>query len=149
MEVASGERGEAPNDGGDFRRPEASANRIYRKGETFMAHLNPLEKEFLIRQFKLNGRIKLSDFCTLNNVSDAAFRKWLRQYEEGGLEGLARADAEIREVLPEGIDRTEEAYKREILRLRIENERLKKSYAVQMNEAGEREYVRLREKSSK
>ena len=99
-----------------------------------MAHLNPLEKEFLIRQFKLNGRIKLSDFCTLNNVSDAAFRKWLRQYEEGGLEGLARADAEIREVLPEGIDRTEEAYKREILRLRIENERLKKSYAVQMNE---------------
>ena len=139
MEVASGERGEAPNDGGDFRRPEASANRIYRKGETFMAHLNPLEKEFLI----------LSDFCTLNNVSDAAFRKWLRQYEEGGLEGLARADSEIREVLPEGIDRTEEAYKREILRLRIENERLKKSYAVQMNEAGEREYVRLREKSSK
>ena len=138
MEVASGERGEAPNDGGDFRRPEASANRIYRKGETFMAHLNPLEKEFLIRQFKLNGRIKLSDFCTLNNVSDAAFRKWLRQYEEGGLEGLARADAEIREVLPEGIDRTD-----------IENERLKKSYAVQMNEAGEQEYVRLREKSSK
>ena len=109
-----------------------------------MAHLNPLEKEFLIRQFKLNGRIKLSDFCTLNNVSDAAFRKWLKQYEEGGLEGLARADAEIREVLPEGIDRTEEAYKREILRLR-----LKKSYAVQMNEAGEQEYVRLREKSSK
>ena len=77
------------------------------------------------------------------------FRKWLKQYEEGGLEGLARADAEIREVLPEGIDRTEEAYKREILRLRIENERLKKSYAVQMNEAGEQEYVRLREKSSK
>ena len=72
-----------------------------------MAHLNPLEKEFLIRQFKLNGR-------------------WLKQYEEGGLEGLVRADAEIREVLPEGIDRTEEAYKREILRLRIENERLKK-----------------------
>ena len=142
MEVVSGEKGEAPNDGGDFRRPEAGANRIYRKGET-------LEKEFLIRQFKLNGRIKLSDFCTLNNVSDAAFRKWLRQYEEGGLEGLARADSEIREVLPEGIDRTEEAYKREILRLRIENERLKKSYAVQMNEAGEREYVRLREKSSK
>lgn len=126
MEVASGERGEAPSGGGDFRRPEASASPIYRKGGTFMAHLNPLEKEFLIRQFKLNGRIKLSDFCTLNKVSDAAFRKWLRQYEEGGLEGLARADAEIREVLPEGIDRTEEAYKREILRLRIENERLKK-----------------------
>lgn len=115
----------------------------------FMAHLNPLEKEFLIRQFRLNGRIKLSDFCTMHNVSDTAFRKWLKQYEEGGLEGLSRADVEIKEVLPEGIDRTEEAYKREILRLRIENERLKKSYAVQMNETGEPEYIRLKEKSLK
>lgn len=114
-----------------------------------MAHLNPLEKEFLIRQFKSNCRIKLSDFCNSDNVSEAAFRKWLKQYELGGLEGLARADTAIRDVLPEGIDRTEEAYKREILRLRIENERLKKNYAVQMNEAGEREYVRLKEKSSK
>ena len=114
-----------------------------------MAHLNPLEKEFLIRQFKQNGRIKLSDFCDLRNVSNTAFRKWLKQYEEGGIEGLARADAEIKEVLPEGIDRTEEAYKREILRLRIENERLKKNYAVQMNEAGELEYVRLKQKSLK
>ena len=104
-------------------------------------HLNPLEKEFLIRQFKSNRRIRLSDFCTANHVSDAAFRKWLQ--------GLARADMEIGEVLPEGIDRTEEAYKREILKLRIENERLKKNYAVQTNEAGEQEYVRLREKSSK
>lgn len=112
-------------------------------------HLNPLEKEFLIRQFKSNRRIKLSDFCTANHVSDAAFRKWLQQYNEGGLEGLARADMEIKEVLPEGIDRTEEAYKREILKLRIENERLKKNYAVQINEAGEQVYVRLREKSSK
>lgn len=82
-------------------------------------------------------------------MSDAAFRKWLKQYEEGGLEGLARADSEFKEVLPDGLDRTEEAYKREILRLRIENERLKKSYAVQMNEAGEQEYVRLKEKNSK
>ena len=112
-------------------------------------HLNPLEKEFLIRKYKENFRIKLPDFCRVNNVSDAAFRRWLKQYEEGGLEGLARADAEIQEILPEGVDRTEESYKREIMRLRIENERLKKNYAVQTNEAGEREYVRLREKSSK
>lgn len=91
-----------------------------------MAHLNPSEKEFLIRQFMLNDQVKLRDFCALHKVSDAAFRKWLKQYEEGGLEGLARADSEIKEVLPEGVDRTEESYKREILRLRIENERLKK-----------------------
>ena len=112
-------------------------------------HLNPLEKEFLIRQYRSNPRIKLSDFCDANHVSDGAFKKWLKQYEEGGLEGLARADAEIRDVLPEGIDRTEEAYKREILKLRIENERLKKNYTVRTNEAGEQEYVRLRPKNLK
>ena len=112
-------------------------------------HLNPLEKEFLIRQYKGNPRIKLSDFCDANHVSDSAFKKWMKQYDEGGLEGLARADAEIGDVLPEGIDRTEEAYKREILKLRIENERLKKNYTVRTNEAGEQEYVRLKPKNLK
>lgn len=112
-------------------------------------HLNPLEKEFLIRQYKGNLKIKLSDFCDANHVSDSAFKKWVKQYDEGGLEGLARADAEIGDVLPAGIDRTEEAYKREILKLRIENERLKKNYTVRRNEAGEQEYVRLKPKNLK
>ena len=121
-----------------------------RKGETTMArHLNPLEKEFLIRRYRSNGRISIQDFCGSNGITVTSLRKWMKQYDEGGLEGLARADAEIREVLPEGVDRTEESYKREILKLRIENERLKKSYAVQTNADGEREYVRLRPRSSK
>lgn len=90
-------------------------------------HLNPLGKEFLIRQYKSNSRVKLRDFCETNRISDDAFKKWLKQYEEGGLEGLVRADAEIGDVLPEGIDRTEEAYKQELLKMRIENERLKKT----------------------
>jgi transposase-like protein len=111
-------------------------------------HFNPLEKEFLIRNYRSNTRIKVGDFCDANNVSDGAFKKWLKQYDEGGLEGLARADVEIREVLPEGIDRTEESYKREILKLRIENERLKKNYTVRTNVNGEQEFVRLKAKNS-
>lgn len=112
-------------------------------------HLNPLEKEFLIKKFKTNHTVKLSEFCEANGVSDTAMRKWIKQYETDGIEGLARADAEIKGILPEGIDRTEEAYKKEILKLRIENERLKKNYTVRMNEAGEQEYVRLKPKNSK
>ena len=112
-------------------------------------HLNPLEKEFLIRQYKSNPTVKLRDFCESVCVSDTAFKKWLKQYDECGIEGLARADAEIKEILPEGIDRTEEAYKKEILKLRIENERLKKNHTVRTNEAGEQEYVRLKPKNSK
>ncbi|MBS5089063.1 helix-turn-helix domain-containing protein [Oscillospiraceae bacterium CLA-AA-H250] len=112
-------------------------------------HLNPLEKEFLIRQYKSNYRIKMRDFCEANRISTGAFQKWIKQYDEGGLEGLARADSEIKDVLPEGIDRTEESYKREILKLRIENERLKKNYVVQTTDTGEQEFIRLRPKNSK
>lgn len=111
-------------------------------------HKNPLEKEFLIRHYK-SSNLKMSDFCDRNGISVGAFQKWIKQYDEDGIDGLARADAEIRNVLPEGIDRTEEVYKREILKLRIENERLKKNYIVQTNEAGEQEYVRLKPKNLK
>ncbi len=111
-------------------------------------HLNSLQKEFLIHNYK-SGNVKLSDFCTANNVSDSAFKKWLKQYDEAGLAGLARADAETADVFPEGIDKSEEALKREILKLRIENERLKKNYTVRVNEYGQTEYVPLKTKNSK
>ncbi len=114
-----------------------------------MSHLNPLEKEVLIKRYKGNQTIKMQDFCTTNNVSISAFKKWLKQYEENGLEGLARADNKMLDVLPEGINRTEEAYKREILKLRIENERLKKNYMIQEKKDGTLEYIRLKPKNSK
>ena len=89
-------------------------------------HLNPLEKELLIRQFKGNDRVTLYEFCTANNISMNSFRPWVKQNESGGLATLARQDKTLPEVFPESFIRTEENYKREILRLRIENERLKK-----------------------
>ena len=79
-----------------------------------MSHLNPLEKEVLIKRYRSNAKIRIQDFCITNNVSVSAFKKWLKQYEEDGIEGLARADKTTLEVLPEGIDRTEEAYKRAV-----------------------------------
>ena len=112
-------------------------------------HLDPLEKEFLIKRFKASPEMKIREFADTVGVSDTAFRKWLKQYDEQGIEGLARADAELGDVLPEGVDRTEENYKREILKLRIENERLKKNYTVKTLENGEQVYVPLRPKNSK
>ena len=111
-----------------------------RKESTFIMakHFNPLEKEFLIHQYKNNPSIQLSDFCEIHQISESAFRKWRKQYEEFGLNGLARADAEIGSVLPEGINPTEEAYKREILKLRIENERLKKTIQYRRTRMGNR-----------
>lgn len=112
-------------------------------------HLNPLEKEFLIKRYKSNMTIKLRDFCINNDISITAFKKWIKQYEEGGIEGLARADSTIPDILPEGIDRTEESYKKEIMKLRIENERLKKNYIAQKKKDGTQEYIRLKPKNTK
>ena len=112
-------------------------------------HLEPLEKEFLIKRFKASPEVKLNDFCESVGVSNTAFKKWLKQYDEQGIEGLARADSVVPDVLPEGFDRTEENYKREILKLRIENERLKKNYIVKILENGEQVYVHLKPKNSK
>ena len=141
--------GVAPNEGGNNRKHKGDTSPLHLKGETFMAkHLNPLEKEFLIHRYK-SSRRTAKEFCAMNNITEGSLKKWMKQYEEGGLEGLARADSGIRNIIPDGFDRTEESYKREILKLRIENERLKKNYAVQMNEDGEPEYVRLKEKSTK
>ncbi len=111
-------------------------------------HLDPLQKEFLIRRFRSNPEINVREYCYANNVSVGAFKNWLKQYETGGLEGLARADSTTPDVLPEGIDRTEENYKREILKLRIENERLKKNYIVERQEDGNLVYIPLKPKNS-
>lgn len=110
-------------------------------------HLDPLQKEFLIRTYR-GGNTKINDFCEANNISVGAFKNWLKQYTAGGLEGLARSDSKTADVLPEGFDRTEENYKREILKLRIENERLKKNYCVERKESGETAYIPLRPKNT-
>ena len=117
--------------------------------EVYMGkQLSPLEKEFLIKTYRAKTEEKLSDFCEMNDVSETSMRKWMKQYEEGGLKGLSRA-GEMGDVLPAGIDRTEENYKREILKLRIEIERLKKNYTVQKTEDGRTVFIRLSPKSSK
>lgn len=112
-------------------------------------HLNPLQKEFLIHQYKANPAIGLKEFCRVNNLTEPSMRKWMKQYDEGGLAGLARADAETADVFPEGVTPSEEALKREVLRLRIENERLKKNYIVRKTAGGKTEYCRLKPKNTK
>lgn len=109
---------------------------------------NPLEKEFMIRIYKNNPGIKIALFCNTHNISVTAFNRWLAQYEEAGLAGLA-GGSKLADILPEGMDRTEENYKREIIKLRIENERLKKNYTVRTNPNGETAFIRLKEKNSK
>lgn len=97
--------------------------------------LNPLEKELLIKLYRKNPDVKLSDFCRTNNVSEAAFKSWLKKYDAEGLSGLYRSK-KTPTILPEGVDETEENLRRELIKTRIELERLKKGYTRIPNEDG-------------
>ena len=58
---------------------------VHFEGETFMAkHLNPLEKEFLVRQFRMSQRTA-KEFAALHGINEQSIKKWTKQYEEGGL----------------------------------------------------------------
>ena len=113
-------------------------------------HLNPLEKEALIKRYCSNPDVNINDFCNVNNVSITSFKKWLQKYSEEGIEGLISKEkgSEVTQVLADGIEPTTENLKREIMKLRIENERLKKNYIVQKMPDGSMVYKRLKEKSS-
>ena len=97
--------------------------------------LNPLEKELLIRLYRRSPQVKLSDFCAANNVSVGAFRKWVEAYEADGLAGLYRSKS-TPSLLPEGVVESEENLRRELIRTRLELERLKKGYTRILNDDG-------------
>lgn len=104
--------------------------------------LNPFEKELLIKLFRRSTDVSKSEFCKANNVTLQTFNKWIEQYEAAGIEGLA-AGSKLPDVLPEGLNPTDEAYKKEILRLTIENEMLKKNYAIRTSPDGKIQMQRL------
>ena len=112
-------------------------------------HLNPLEKEFLIRQYFNNPDVSLKSFCEANNVSTSSFRKWRRLYSQFGIEGLTKDNKKLAPLLPPEEDSTLKMYQKEILRLRIEIERLKRNYTVRIGKDGRKEFVRLKTRRSK
>ena len=112
-------------------------------------HLNPLEKEFLIHQYFNNPDVSLKSFCEANNVSTSSFRKWRRLYSQYGIEGLTKDNKKLTSLLTQEESSTLEMYKKEILRLQIENERLKRNYTVRTGKDGRKEFVRLKTRRSK
>ena len=115
------------------------------------AHLNPLEKEVLIRRYLSNPNVDINLFCEVNNVSITAFKNWLKKYNEQGIEGLVskRKGEEMPGLMPEGVDPTNENLKRELMKARIEIERFKKNYTVETTPDGDTVFRRLKEKNTK
>ena len=96
-----------------------------------------------------NPGIRLSDFCRADNVSEAAFKTWLKKYDAEGLSGLCRSK-KTPSLLPDGVDETEESLRRELIRTRIELERLKRGHArIPRGDGTPGEFVPVSEKSTR
>jgi len=109
--------------------------------------LTPFEKELLIKIFRKSPDLTKREFCQANGITFPTFNKWLEQYDAAGIEGLA-AGSKLPDILPKGINPSEEAYKKEILRLTIENELLKKNYAIRTNQDGKLQIQHLDPKNT-
>lgn len=110
-----------------------------------MAKYSPLGKEKMVLEFK-TLELSIKDYCKLRNVSDSALRKWIIAYEANGLEGLVD-DEELR-LLLKHVKANPKDQLREIITLRIENERLKKGYQVK-GDGNKKEFVIIKGKNSK
>ena len=115
----------------------------------------PEEKEKLILEWQLSG-MKVIDFVNNKKISESAFRKWRRKYKKEGINGLKSETGKV--INPEkaknkGIylrkpKTREEELELQVIKLQIENERLKKGYTVK-GDGAKKEYVSTLEKNTK
>ena len=115
----------------------------------------PEEKEKLILEWKTSG-MKIIDFIKKHKISKNAFRVWRQKYENEGIDGLKSETGKV--VNPEkaknrGIylrkpKTREEELELQVIKLQIENERLKKGYTAK-GDGAKKEYVSTLEKNTK
>lgn len=115
----------------------------------------PEEKEKLILEWETSG-MQAVDFVKNHKISESAFRSWRHKYANEGIDGLKSKSGKI--VNPEktknrGIHlrkpRThEEELELQVIKLQIENERLKKGYTMK-GDGAKKEYVSILEKNTK
>lgn len=112
----------------------------------------PEEKEALILEYRESG-IGCDPFAESKGISRRLFWHWVMIYEEGGIEALrsrtGRNSRGRRQSLAKRKSLTrEEELELENLRLKVENERLKKGYAVKGGGSG-KAYVSTGKKNTR
>lgn len=89
----------------------------------------PEEKEKLILEYK-KSNIGYKRFAKGKNIDARMFYDWLRKYNEKGIKGLVSQTGKKATGRPKKPTCLEEELKLKIMKLEIENARLKKGYQV-------------------
>ncbi len=115
----------------------------------------PEEKERLIKEFEAS-KIGPKAFCKKNGIGAEPFRVWRIKYAKYGIDGLKSntgKTANHKNANNKGIylrkpKTREEELEIQVIKLQIENERLKKGYTVK-GDGARKEYVSTLEKNTK
>lgn len=124
-------------------RPKGGKNRKYSKEEKYQIILPALNNE------KGHGTISRE-----TGISDSLLCKWIQKYSEGGIDALENTWKGKNKGNPYSALHSskslsiEERQRLEIMKLRIENERLKKGYMVK-GVGANKEYVSLKDQNIK
>ncbi len=106
----------------------------------------PEEKEKIVSEY-LQSNVGYRAIARKYNIYEETFRKWINQYNQKGIEGFKRKPNPSKGKKRKINNRIEQL-EQEILKLRIENERLKKGYLVK-GDGARKEYVTSLEKNTK
>ena len=107
----------------------------------------PEEKEKLVLEYLKSG-IGYRVFANQHGIAHEPFRLWIKKYNEFGIVGLKSNTGKNSTGRPKVRLNQIEQLQNEILKLRIENERLKKGYLVK-GDGARKEYVTSLEKNTK
>ena len=107
----------------------------------------PREKEKIILEY-FNCGLGYRVIARKYNIAESLFRNWINQYREKGIDGLESNTGKKSTGRPKAKLNQIEQLEQEILKLRIENERLKKGYFVK-GDGARKEYVTSLEKNTK
>ena len=107
-----------------------------------MANRRQLKVEEKIRLMELyqDSKDTMQEFCDKHGLSRTSLYRILKDY---GGQPVEQSLSEAEHI------QREKELQLEILKLKIENERLKKNYTVRITEDGKTEYIRLRARNLK
>lgn len=110
-------------------------------------HYSPEDRLEIVQKYFATGKTAI-EFAEEYGICKSTLLRWAKVYKEKGVEGLSKKRAKLTAAVAPELT-TDDELRKEILKLRIENERLKKNYIVQKTPDGQTEYIRLKAKNTK
>lgn len=111
----------------------------------------PEEKEKIIKEY-YSGEIGRNEICRKYNITTEVFRRWRKKYNEYGIDGLksntGRKQGGTKGQGARKPKTYEEELQMKIMKLEVENARLKKGYLVK-GVGAEKEYVTTFDENTK